>query len=693
MIRMRQLTSIELEDILSAISSFRINKNVKRHTDEIVFDSLRMPLRAELESLSVPDDPKFVKMMKKKLRERFILALATPGINEGSRAASSNMEPITQIFLRAGHSAGAKNVESPVLNIARMKIDLVTEHIFTVPKSNLPGPEFYIGNSPAGILDVITGAGRGPRSLDGLIELGFDSITSPLESMAIKDSDGIFAKNVIIERTSPNAAAYISGIPWDVSAEDDFMFCEVRFSIHESMKLRYSPWKTLATINEQLGSVGGRCRDTPFHCALVNIDPEIYTIALITQNPTLTYDVAMSIRTIGSVTENLRSFEIVQIATTQCITLVEEVDPEHLGFLAPCRADGRIARSWRIYMSTPNTLVPAKHICSLLAHLGFRIVSCDRNAAGRCDFLHVAEHFTEVAIGPNAAKSLTQLFVSWIEDECSVMSNWEYFLGHESPPAFLARQKEISPAESAALVQLLRQAGGSGNSIAGRCDNDAYRFFRTISKKFVPDETGRETILDWKISSTKPFSRYLTYRYIKFAGHYKNLHTIFKSPSFDWECTFSDNVPATAKFLCTPTARQVMDYQWFVFMSSDKVSQTAADYVTLYGAGMGPRVQPVTQAAINQGGPLAALNENPMKVFVTAAVASDTYQTVGSQSDMVTGTMSNNNGTSSVRIRVLKNVASAQSGIVSSHNGLNDPLLRICEKRSTSIADIPIHMR
>lgn len=714
---LRPITPLEIETVLQAVSSFRINKTKKRDVDDAVFNSMRLVLRQNMSDWMIPDDERFLKMVAVELRNRFILAIGTPGINEGSRAASSNMEPITQNVLRSGHSAGTKQTESPIMNILKMKIDLVTEHIYTLPASGLPPPEWYIGRPGRVVIN------NGPKSLDKLIEFAMENITSPIESMVVGT-----AQIVIVENTN---ATYCKGIAWDISASPEMVFSEVVFSIQEAIKLRYTPYKTLHIIRQHLESPGGTCHDIPFHCNIINVTPTTFTIALTTQNPTITFDAAMSIRTIGSSTKNLQSFEVLQIPTTQAFTCVEEIHSSLLGYLVPRRKDGTVARSWRIYMQSPTMLIPAKHVCSFLVHLGFQIISCDRNAAGRCDFLHVAEYLmpldgnmTDLPKAPIAV--VTGPFMKWIEAECDAMSKWEYFASISDKIAFIESQIYIpSNASVKTNDSTLPEASDSASSQtssqtstkpiiddmqlqiyanlrrvlhdinSGNLTEDLYGVFRKISSAITctkPDDTKSKIILDWKMTDTNPFSRYSVYRYLRFTGHYKNLAEIFSNPAFDWECTFSDNVPATAKLLCTQVSRQVMDYLWSIYMSSDKVSQTAVDYVTAYGSGTGPKIQPVSQSAINQGGPLTSANENPIKVFMTAAILSDTYQAAGSQSDMVTGNVSQHNGTSSVTLRVIGE-ETASSGDANSHNGIKDAVLKQFGGAAISGNDCPEILR
>jgi hypothetical protein len=107
-----------------------------------------------------------------------------------------------------------------------------------------------------------------------------------------------------------------------------------------------------------------------------------------------------------------------------------------------------------------------------------------------------------------------------------------------------------------------------------------------------------------------------------------------------------------------------MDREWITSVAGTKVSQSGADYVTMYACHIGPVPQAITHVSIGTGGPLAAMNEDPNKVFTNSATRGLVYTADGSQSNIVLGSTSNCNGASSVQVKEIYHEGTLSYGIV-----------------------------
>ena len=69
---LRLMTPLEIENVLSSISSFRLKKTERNLHDEFVFEALRDNLRESLKAQEIYDNPESLTIMKSILREKFI---------------------------------------------------------------------------------------------------------------------------------------------------------------------------------------------------------------------------------------------------------------------------------------------------------------------------------------------------------------------------------------------------------------------------------------------------------------------------------------------------------------------------------------------------------------------------------------------------------------------------------------------
>jgi hypothetical protein len=593
----RPLTALEIEQVLSGISSFRLDKRACIETDAPVFEELRYNLRAELVGLQVIDHPAVVEALRDRVRGRFLCSIVTPGISEGARAASANSEPLTQAVLKAAQAVGTREVGNPVGELLSMAPRRGAEFVLTSLEDGTMPAEWY-----AAYGEVVGAAA--PAGLDDFLATAMDAVNPPMEPLIVRgnassgQARGAICRTqtLIYDPKAPDPVFGLLSLPdGPLAPGSRQVFQIVEFSVIETLKLRRTPHEVLALIRAWLpGEPEGYRWPNKCQAHLYSQDPLTYKIVIWSKEPTVSLAAAHDVAGIGAGTAALESFEIIQIPTTRCITKVEEVTPASIGLLAPRRADGQGARVWLLYLKNPLIQVPAGHLCRYLIRLGFCILSCDRNAAGRCNLIRIAERAH--AVGGDLLK--------WIPAETErITASTGHPAGHPSQ----------EPADD------------------------------SVPKARI--------ITSWRARDPDAMSAYAFYRSIKYRGNATEAFAGFMAkPGYDWTVTYTNLIPEMARVLCTPVARQAMELEWILRVASGKVTQMAADYVVAYACGSGPMVQAVKQSAIKAGGPLAAINEDPKKIVTSAAITSREYTTDGSQANFITGSTSRHNGASSVTV-------------------------------------------
>jgi len=604
------LTPLQIEFVLSAIKSFRWDKTFKNPGDDFIFESLRENIRESLSKQKVILPQRSVPLLYELMREKFFRSLTTPGINEGSRAASANSEPLTQATLKAAQRAGAKSEGNPILELLAMSPIRTAEYIYTIPKYDYRPPESYVTLPENEIANFLKSP---PLSIDELIAIGFKSITAPLEPLIIRAENGAVCSVITIEPDDPFYQTC-----------QTTMINIVTLSIAESLKIQKTPFGVLDMINKYLNTgldgfkgirqTDGSENEPACSCALKNITTDFFEIAIWSSNSTIAHTAAHSIVDVGVRAEGtgLSSFAIIHHQTIRAITYCEYVDNSQLGLLASVRQDETPARTWLVYLSNPSVNIPAKHVCLFLVKLGFRIAGVDRNAAGRCTYLRVREYVKD--IGTNDLKK-------WLEDftkDVIKNNNLRYNNTNQDVVTWEIQEHEMMPY---IFYRVIKYRGYQKK-------NKAAKKPKRSSSKAEPEEDFTCGII----------------------------HKFFNDPSYDWAQSYSNVIVDMVNVTCTPVARQIMDRE-MTEATNAKVSQVAIDYVTLYACGMGPIPQQVSQSAIN-GGPLASMNENPSAVLTNAAYAAKTYG-LSDQSEIVTGAMSRVNGASSVIVKDSDDIANS----------------------------------
>jgi hypothetical protein len=630
----RLLTADEVEYVLSAIGNFRVSKKAPIGIDAHTFEALRYNLRRDFSITPVADHPDVVKTLHERLRLRFKCALITPGISDGARAASANNEPIVQSVLKAGQTAGIRDSGSHVGEVLTMAARRSVEYIYTAPNIHAPPPEWY---AAAGSNPIPQGSTPLPIDLDGHLAISMASIDPPIEPLIIRaprpsgpggpssgGGRGSVCRTVELQYDPANMHPAFYAMLTEPYPGTSHIFQLVEFSIVEALKLRLTPHAVLTAIRAWLVSEPEGYRGTsPCGAHIYASGAETFGIAIWCADPTVSLNAAHGISEISADSVGLRSFEIIQIPTIRAVTSAEEVDPCTMGLLAPTRLDGAPARVWLLHLGSPISQIPAHHLAIYLHRLGIRILSCDRNAAGRSSLIRVAEW----------AAPITGDLLKWISVETDRISQRE-----KAPVALLARTGPSIVGRSQGPPGLLDPHSGSSSlQQEGQARAPG-----------VADDEG--PILTWRAASPDTISGYSTYRYIKYTGNAKLLHVILANPLYDSRVTYTNLIPEMSRVLGNPVARQSMELEWIQRAASGKVSQLAVDHLTAYGCGSGPYTQALTTSAIGAGGPIAALNTNPNAVLTNAALASRTHQLGGSQANVVTGDTSRINGASSIRV-------------------------------------------
>jgi hypothetical protein len=598
----RLLTAPEIEKILGAISNFRINKSFKSVHDENVFEALRNNLRPFFSDILVSDHPDIVKHLREKLRRKFLCCLLVPGISDGSRASSANTEPINQSTLKSTQSAGAKNLGNPINELLSVAATRVAEYIYTSLYCYMPVPEWYMFRSYDSIRELVV---EPPPDIDTVLAEAMDMISPPIETIIVRKPNGAMCNTSKISGDSGNPMLKI--LP-SCDPAKSYVFHTVRFSVTEALKLRRTPFDILSAIDDFLDSDSNSFLGTSVCKAGITANtPTYFEISIWSEDSTVGFAATQSIVNIGKNTTGLASFEILHTPTTACITDVEIIDTRRLGKLASMKLDGTPAKMWIVYLLNPMSLVPPEHLCYFLSYLGFQIAGVERNAVGRVIKLRIAE---------------------W---KCSVDGKLLDWISKAS-----TSEKTSTPV---------------GNIVSWRSENSdkmlPYSMFYVVKyRAHIKKKVQKKP----KKSTKKPDEN--TFEY--FVGNHRYL----------WSQTYTNVIPTMTKVMCATSARHAMDREWITSVAGTKVSQSGADYVTMYACHIGPVPQAITHVSIGTGGPLAAMNEDPNKVFTNSATRGLVYTADGSQSNIVLGSTSNCNGASSVQVKEIYHEGTLSYGIV-----------------------------
>jgi hypothetical protein len=634
------MTPLEVEDILSAVGNFRLNRECVTRTDEMVFEALRANLRPTLTKSKIVDAPETVNEMKRALREKFLCSLVTPGINEGSRAASSNSEPITQQKLKAAQSAGVKNTGNPIGELLSVSATRVAEYVFTAKSTIHPPPEWYLYASDIATKQM---SDMRPPSMDDLLAEAMNITSPPIEPLIIRTESNSICRTVkFLADPSVPLPNIFKALPTTPIPGKSYVFHTVRFSISEALKLRRTPFSILAVVQEYLnsdldgfkGTLGsdGETRLPICFANITDITPTHFDISIWSNNGTVSLSAAHGLATLdtGNGEHGISSFEIIQIPTMKCVTAIEELESSEMGLLCPTRSvDGKPSRIWLFHLLNPIISVPVKHLCLLLVKLGFKIIGCERNAVGRCIMLRIAENHRVVDVDEKV-----KLYV-WIAREAERLAS-SSSSSSSLPDNSQESNKNITTWRSSSEDQM-----------------QAYVMYRSIKYRTASTKTSKKTKTD-QASGGDPKALGPCYRFMS-------------NPTYDWYQTYTNVIPAMVNVACTTTASQVMEIEWVQAVAGGKVSQSGLEHVTMYSCRRGPLAQPVTQTAIRAGGPLAALNENPIAVFTTASLRNKIYTTSGSQSEIVIGATSKHVGASSVTVKAIEEYKQDQLRLVQNH--------------------------
>jgi len=688
----RTLTAAEVEKVLSAISSFRLNPLSRAREDAHVFEALRYGLRAQIAAAKVANVPDIVERLHAALRDKFLVSLVTPSISESSRAAAANIEPLTQAVLKAAQSTGARDGGNPIQEILTMSEHRVNEYVITPPAiyaqvrneaakihvgDTLPQPEWY-SSSPMRTRDS---AAWKPPKIDDILAMAMGMIRPPLESLIVRNSKGSVVQTISIEQDDARICVVDAA---HLRAGTKYFVHVIRFSIVEALKLRLTPHKILALIRQHFAEEPEGYRGlSPCRAQLLEIKPSHFEIVIWAPDTTVSLAAAHGISRIGKDTESLWSFEIVQIPTVRAITSVVPVDVSKLGLLASRRADGEVAREWVLYLANPSVLVPAKYVALFLSYFGLHVKSCDRNAAGRCCTLRVAEF--DCRVEGDLLKWIsaeTERKTLWLSTQDETVENSAANVVATLAPNFKRDAHE-------AAVSDLKRIAASRN-YADFCDfakKCAAANPQSSEGAWILPSKATPPITSWRSTVNDPVSDYTSYRTIRYRGNALEHIKFTDEPrcrDYDLSGTYTNLIPLAASELCTPVARQIMDLEWITRVAAGNVVQAYSDYMTAYGCGTGPIVQAVKHSAIGTGGPLSAIGENPNAVCTNGAIISRMYTTSGSQAEIITGSTSRKNGASAITT-----IAAENEGVVAAAEDLPPPPKAIEVVKSKKLGPAP----
>lgn len=383
----RRLSRVEVEEILRGIGNFRIDPQSNTIVDEYTFECLRAPLRDVLYKTSVVDDPEIVAQLKKIVHEKYLLSLVTPGISEGSRAASANIEPLTQSVLKAMQSAGLKTGGDVVNEMLSVSDSRGAEFVFTTLGESKP-IEWHINNFAENVV---------PPDIDDLIEYASNLTIAQLDPMIVRNQRG--AVSTTVELVAPEFPDGVRTGIWRAVTEviypgQRYLFNVIKFSMAETLKARRTPFQILDAVRN--ADRDAYSKNAEISVVLYEIGHEDYKIAIWSPSDTNGYVVAQSIPDCRSGEGCVLGYELIQIPTTKAITECIEVDTKLFGYLAPKRPDGAVPRTWRLTLGNINAMIPAGHVACFLRYLGLQVFGASRNAAGRCNMIRVAEYSATV---------------------------------------------------------------------------------------------------------------------------------------------------------------------------------------------------------------------------------------------------------------------------------------------------------
>lgn len=608
-----KFTPKKTEEVLSEVYSFRRDPECNKYFDTPVYENLKGNVRDALGSLEIVDHPDTIPLLRKKMRESFLTSIMTPGINEGIRAASANIEPVMQAVLKSSHSAGSKNgAGNPVNELLTMSKSRVAEYIYAGLDCGIEPVQWFVTN-----YDIDYEYLPIPSGVDDALKVGVSTVTSPLSTIAVKQPNGSFVATKKMLGKAILEQYMSSPIEGAIELGKYYIFQTINFSVAETLKLHMTPFDVLKNIKAYFKNT----EDTIYHkeTFFINISDfqeDIFVITVHAKNLSVGYAITGTIPLIGEETNKLKTFEILQAPVTQLITQVLEIPASSYGLAAYRKIDGTPAHTWLVKMASPSSIVPAKYLTLYFMFLGFRVVSCEYNSYGRCNSIRIAEMRQDVVGEINGSnKNAMESLIGWCREEYNKIDAWQTLTGY-------------------------------GNSHW----SDEYKKFRlqTSAEQFSNESLTTEEPYTWRTFERSTVRRYTIFTMLKFCGNAATTYSEFlASNEYDQDLLYTNLVPTMIQTSCSHVARQVMDLEWSA-CAGDPVTQTAMDVLTSHGCGMGPYGQGIGHGSVSRAGVLHAMNENPNSVFTTAAALGKTHITDGTQDTIVTGGLSRYNGAASI---------------------------------------------
>lgn len=492
------------------------------------------------------------------LKHQFLKSIAIPGISPGARAASTNMEPITQKVLKSAQAAGSKDNDNPVNELLAVKSERNRELIRTCLNMNIPPVEAFTSRVSPVDLSMVR-----YYSMDEVLDAAMNFITPLLDSAIIRTASG--AVGIVNHASNINSEAAAkygrSGFP----TKDEYYVCEVTFSIAETLKLWLAPFQVLNIIKRHLEDRQNTTRPhvqgnvAILGAFMISVDAESFVIGIWSDYGTAAISAMNSILEIN-LDANANGFEIVYTPIFSMVSSIEEIGVAALGRLAP----QGMRRMWRLHINTTKML-PAENLALLLHNLGMTIWSCLRNAAGQISSITV--YSTDATVDSarlGSGSGSGAKFQDWYS----------------------------------AVTEAFNDLAGpdlSGNIPTWKMQREHQYASLVIHRSIV--------------YNAKPA------KYLEMASYAAG------DSLYDWKRTWCNNIVTFSEVMTSYVARQNMEYEWITSVTENKVPQSDVDMVTMFACGTGPKLQPVKAATVKQGGPFMAHIDNPKKEYLKAAAS------------------------------------------------------------------------
>jgi hypothetical protein len=377
----RKLTPQEIEEVLSAIASFRISDRLYER-DNKVFEDLKIVAREQLQGTKVLDHPDIVKELKEAAADVYMSSVMNPLDPIGSKAATTNSEPIVQHVLKGAQRVGIKENTGNVAELLTASNKPRSyEFVETALISDVPSVETILEKcdtyNEVGWPGVPNFNQASQYATAKLINDGVG-----ISSLVVKHNDSTLLKAIEVKKDAEYLNSYITSRIANHNSEETIMGLQVDFSVLETLKLSLTPYQLLKIIKKLISHRN-------IDVEIINITGSIISCVFFSENLTgmrMYLSDNLLIEKTLTLHSPTSSYSISKTNVTDAITRWVDLNIDDFGIVYK-QEKYKGWKAYKCYLDSPHIIIPANRIAILFVYLGIEIVSCGYNTVGRiCGF-------------------------------------------------------------------------------------------------------------------------------------------------------------------------------------------------------------------------------------------------------------------------------------------------------------------